>query len=381
MDWPTPRSAYVHVPFCRHRCGYCNFSVVADRDDLMQRYLAAVDHELEVIAEKRQGVPIIDTLFVGGGTPTHLPDALLERFLQSLRRRFELADDFEWTMEANPEDITADKLAMMSNFGVNRVSLGVQSFQDRKLAVLERSHSGQSAEVIVQQVAERIPNVSIDLIFAAPGETISNWARDLRTATALPITHVSTYSLTYEKGTSFWTRRRRGDLSAVDESVEITMYDLSRRVLAEAGLTHYEISNFAKPGFRCRHNLAYWRGDGWFAAGPGAAAFIDGVRATNHRSTTTYLKRIENGDSAIAESETISAVEAAREGAAFGVRMIDGIDLQQLQSRTGIAIETLYARQLAELQSQGLIDRHGHQIKLTPRGIHFADTVASELLG
>ncbi|QDV88678.1 radical SAM family heme chaperone HemW [Planctomycetes bacterium TBK1r] len=381
MDWPTPRSAYVHVPFCRHRCGYCNFSVVADRDDLMQRYLAAIDHELEQIAQRLQRVPIIDTLFVGGGTPTHLPNALLETFLLSLRRRFELSEGFEWTMEANPEDITAEKLAMLSEFGVNRVSLGVQSFQDRKLAVLERSHSGQSAEAIVQQVAGTIPNVSIDLIFAAPGESLSNWARDLRTATALPIRHVSTYSLTYEKGTSFWTRRRRGDLSAVDESVEITMYDLSRRVLAEAGLTHYEISNFAKPGFRCRHNLAYWRGDGWFAAGPGAAAFIDGVRATNHRSTTTYLKRIENGDSAIAESETISAAEAAREGAAFGVRMIDGIDLQQLHSRTGIAIETLCAQQLNELQSQGLIDRDGHQIKLTPRGIHFADTVASELLG
>ncbi|WP_372896011.1 radical SAM family heme chaperone HemW [Stieleria sp.] len=381
MDWPTPRSAYVHVPFCRHRCGYCNFSVVADRDDLMQRYLAAIDHELEQIAQRLQRVPIIDTLFVGGGTPTHLPNALLETFLLSLRRRFELSEGFEWTMEANPEDITAEKLAMLSEFGVNRVSLGVQSFQDRKLAVLERSHSGQSAEAIVQQVADTIPNVSIDLIFAAPGESLSSWARDLRTATALPIRHVSTYSLTYEKGTSFWTRRRRGDLSAVDESVEITMYDLSRRVLAEAGLTHYEISNFAKPGFRCRHNLAYWRGDGWFAAGPGAAAFIDGVRATNHRSTTTYLKRIENGDSAIAESETISAAEAAREGAAFGVRMIDGIDLQQLHSRTGIAIETLCAQQLNELQSQGLIDRDGHQIKLTPRGIHFADTVASELLG
>ncbi|QDV47821.1 Oxygen-independent coproporphyrinogen-III oxidase-like protein [Stieleria neptunia] len=381
MDWPTPRSAYVHVPFCRHRCGYCNFSVVADRDDLMQRYLVAIDHELELIARRLQRLPIIDTLFVGGGTPTHLPNELLETFLQSLRRRFEFAEGFEWTMEANPEDISDEKLSMMSGFGVNRLSLGVQSFNDRKLAVLERSHSGQSAEAIVQQAAQTIPNVSIDLIFAAPGETLSSWARDLRTAAALPITHVSTYSLTYEKGTSFWTRQRRGDLSAVDESVEITMYDLGRRVLAEAGLAHYEISNFAKPGFRCRHNLAYWRGDGWFAAGPGAAAFIDGVRATNHRSTTTYLKRIESGDSAIAESETISAIEAAREGAAFGVRMIDGVDLSELETRTGIAIETLCAPQLDELQSQGLIDRSGRHIKLTPRGIHFADTVASELLG
>ncbi|WP_182865478.1 radical SAM family heme chaperone HemW [Stieleria mannarensis] len=380
MHWPTPRSAYIHVPFCRHRCGYCNFSVVADRDDLMDRYLAAIDQELDRLAGIANRPPVLDTLFVGGGTPTHLPIARLQRFLQSLRRRFDLADGFEWTMEANPEDITAEKLDVMSGFGVNRVSLGIQSFDDRKLAVLERSHSGQSAAEVIQQVAAQIPNVSIDLIFAAPGETVSAWAEDLRIAASLPITHVSTYSLTYEKGTSFWTRRHRGDLSEVDESTEIAMYDLGREVFAAAGLRHYEISNFAKSGFRCRHNLAYWQGDPWYAAGPGAAAFVDGQRVMNHRSTTTYLKRIESGGNPIAESETIVAEEAAREGAAFGVRMIDGVDLSQIRARTGIDISSLCAASLDHLRSQGLINRTADHIQLTPRGVHFADAVARELL-
>ncbi|WP_233903225.1 radical SAM family heme chaperone HemW [Stieleria maiorica] len=381
MNWPLPRSAYIHVPFCRHRCGYCNFSVVADRDDLMDRYLAAIDRELEQLASTANRAPVLDTLFVGGGTPTHLPIERLQRFLQSLRRHFELAEGFEWTMEANPEDITAEKLEVMSGIGVNRVSLGIQSFDDRKLAVLERSHSGRSAAEVIQQVAEQIPNVSIDLIFAAPGETVSAWAEDLRIAASLPITHVSTYSLTYEKGTSFWTRRHRGDLSEVDESTEIAMYDLGREVFAAAGLLHYEISSFAKSGYRCRHNLAYWQGDPWYAAGPGAAAFVDGQRVMNHRSTTTYLKRIENRENPIAESETISAEEAGREGVAFGVRMIDGVDLSQIHARTGVDIGSLYARPLERLQAQGLIRRTGDHIQLTARGIHFADTVARELLG
>lgn len=379
--WSVPRSAYIHVPFCRHRCGYCNFSVIADRDELIDRYLSAIDRELQSIAEPSQRVPVIDTLFVGGGTPTHLPARQLRRFLAILHDRFRLNDGFEWTMEANPEDITPEKLAILADAGVNRLSLGIQSFDDRKLAALERNHSGRKAESIIERVAAHIPNVSIDLIFGVPGETVADWEQDIRVAAALPIRHVSTYALTFEKGTSFWSRRRRGDLSAVDERDEIRMYDCGRRRFADAGLEHYEISNFAAPGFRCRHNLTYWRGDGWFAAGPGAAAFVDGNRVVNHRSTTTYLKRIESGLSPIAESESISAEQAAREAAAFGVRMIDGVDLAELQRRAGIAIEQLCRDEIDGLQSQGLIDRQQNRIKLTERGIRFADTVASELLG
>lgn len=381
LIWPEPRSAYLHVPFCRHRCGYCNFSVVADRDDLIDRYLDAIDRELDLIAQRSGRTASLRTLFIGGGTPTHLPITQLDRLLGIIRDRFELDPSIEWTMEANPEDITDEKLALISGHGVNRLSLGIQSFNDRKLQTLQRTHSGDTAKSTIRQVAEQIPNVSIDLIFAAPGETISDWERDLQIAASLPIQHVSTYSLTFEKGTTFWNRLRRGDLSAVDESDEITMYDLGRSVFADAGLQHYEISSFAIEGARCRHNLAYWRGEGWYAAGPGAAAFVDGNRNVNHRSTTTYLKWVESGRSPVAESESISAVQAAREWAAFGVRMIDGIDLADAPKQSGVSIETLCHTELEQLRSQGLIDRDGSRIKLTERGIHFADTVASELLG
>ncbi|KAA5542806.1 radical SAM family heme chaperone HemW [Roseiconus nitratireducens] len=369
----------MHVPFCRHRCGYCNFSVVADRDDLMQRYLAAITRELIEIPEELKSAPL-HTVFIGGGTPTHLPPEPLNRLLTVVREQFDLSELREWTLEANPEDINDEKLMLMSAHGVNRVSLGVQSFSDAKLDVLQRGHRGETATEIVRQVAARIANVSIDLIFAAPGESLGGWQRDLRIATSLPVRHVSTYALTFEKGTSFWTRKSRGDLVGVEESLEVTMYDSARAILAEAGFSQYEISNFARPGDRCRHNLAYWQGDPWLAVGPGAAAFVNQTRTVNHRSTTTYLKRMERGQSPVVESEPITAEQHAREIAAFGVRLIEGVDLHSVQQQTGVDLRELCRDALRQLRVQGLIAESGAHVKLTERGIHFADTVAAAFL-
>ena len=310
--------------------------------DLIDRYLNAIDLELARLVEP----PALETLFVGGGTPTHLPPAALARFLQQLSARFNLTNLKEWSVEANPEDISREKLEMLTDHGVNRLSLGVQSFHDDKLKLLERGHRGAQAQEIIRQAAEIIGNVSIDLIFAAPGETRAEWLEDLKIATSLPIQHASTYALTFEKGTSFWSRRLRGDIESLGESEEVEMYDLARQVLADAGLKHYEISNFGREGRRCLHNLVYWRGDGWYAAGPGAAAFVDQTRTVNHRSTTTYLKRIESGQSPIGESERITAEQWAREKAAFGVRMIDGVDLAEIHKTTGVNIELLCHKEL-----------------------------------
>lgn len=376
------RSAYVHVPFCRHRCGYCNFSVIADRDDLISRYISAITTELaqRFEADEFENVPL-ETLFIGGGTPTHLPSESLAELFSAIRRSFEFSDSIEWTVEANPEDITENKLRLLADFGVNRLSLGVQSFQDQKLKQLERGHLGGEAMDRIRLASNLISNLSLDLIFAAPGETLDDWKRDLDAATRLPIRHVSTYALTFEKGTSFWNRREKQLLTAVDEDTELSMYDAAREQFAKFGLRHYEISNFAAEGSRCRHNLAYWSGDPWFAFGPGAAAFLQNKRTVNHRSTTTYLKRMEAGKCAIAESDEVDPLQAAREAAAFGIRLIDGIDLSQLSERFGIDMQQLLASEVEQLSRQGLVDVTGSNIKLTPKGIHFADTVASAFLG
>ena len=376
-SWPLPRAAYIHVPFCRHRCGYCNFSVVADRDDLIERYLKAIDLEL-----CRLDTPAIDTLFVGGGTPTHFDAQQLQRFLQIVRGHFQLSDHCEWSMEANPEDVTRDKVAMLHDHGVNRISLGVQSFNIDKLKMLERGHSPETAANAVQAVANVIDNVSIDLIFAAPGETLADWKSDLAVVSGLPVNHISTYALTFEKGTSFWSRRARGDLSAATESSEVDMYQAARQELSGAGFRHYEISSFAREGLQCQHNLAYWKGLGWYAAGPGAARFVDGRREVNHRSTTTYLRRMECMDSPTVEQEVITREQYARERAAFGIRMIAGIDLEVLESETGVPLEELCLDAINQsLDEELLVKPSPTWIRLSERGILFADTVASRFLG
>ena len=376
FDWPVPTAAYVHVPFCRHRCGYCNFSVIADRDDLIQRYLTAIDGELSSLDR-----PTVSTAFIGGGTPTHLSSDDLSRLLRIVRDRFRFDGEIEFSVEANPEDITQEKLACLVEHGVNRISLGVQSFRGEKLLLLQRGHSGDAAAEAIRLAASMIPNVSLDLIFAAPSETVEDWQSDLDVAVSLPIVHLSTYALTFEKGTEFWSRRTRGDLSAADESTEVAMYQAARSSAAAAGWEHYEVSNFAKPGHRCRHNLAYWDGRGWFAAGPGAARFVDGVRSVNHRSTTTYLKRIDGGQSVIGESEAISVEQYARERAAFGVRLIDGVDLRAIENETGFDLKTRCGEELHRCLSDDLIQVRGGHVRLTERGVLFADTVAACFLG
>ena len=363
------------MPFCRHRCGYCNFSVVADRDELIERYLSAIDQELALLDR-----PELSTLYIGGGTPTHLSMRQLERLLELLQTRFRFGDELEFSVEANPEDIDTDKVRLLASRGVNRISMGVQSFDDQKLSVLERTHSGPAVEKAVGLAAEHIGNVSIDLIFAAPGESLETWQADLQAALRLPIKHLSTYALTFEKGTSFWSRRRSGDLKAASDQLEVDMYQFARNATASAGVEHYEISSFARPGHRCQHNLAYWKGRGWYAAGPGAARFVDGVRTCNHRSTTTYLKKIEQGEDVVAESERLSWESYARERAAFGIRMIDGINLCDLATETRVDVQTELASAIESNVKNGWITEVGGHIKLTPEGILFADAVAAEFL-
>lgn len=376
--WPTPRSLYVHVPFCRHRCSYCNFSVLANRDDLQDRFLDAIEIELSSQVIMR---PIkLDTLYFGGGTPTQLTRERLIRLFAIVSRHVELADSAEVTCEANPEDMDVQTLSVLVDGGVNRLSLGVQSFNDKILKTLSRFHRGDQAMRTIELACDRIPNVSIDLIFAAPGETLEDWQQDLQIASSLPINHISTYSLTYEKGTEYWSRRRRGELIPVSEDTDIRMYHASRRVLTDAGFGHYEISSFARPGFRSRHNAVYWNGFGWYAVGPSAARFVGGSRDVNHRSSTTYLKRIiETGD-ATSERERISLKQHACEIAAFGIRQIDGIDLKEIDRRVG-EDHAANIRSAIEpfIERKWLICRQ-ERVCLSEQGLLFADAIESKIL-
>ena len=372
------RSAYLHVPFCRHRCGYCNFAVVAGREDLADDYLEAIKRELSWLQETRS----VKTLYFGGGTPTQLPLPKLQELLELSKHWFppESSSKFEWTVEVNPADIPVESIQMLADAGVTRISLGAQSFDDTKLKKLERDHTAEDIRQTVDAAHEAGLAVSIDLIFAAPDETLGAWQQDLRQAIELNTSHVSTYGLTYEKGTTFWSRLHQDQLTEVEEDLQRSMYLSAIETLCQAGFEHYEVSNFAKPGQRSRHNEAYWAGQEYYAAGPGAARFLDGVRETNHRSTTTYIKRVLNNESPIAEREELTAEQLARERLVLGLRRLEGVNLEQFHPATGYKIENLAGEEITRLVKLGMLEQNDTHLRLTQEGLLISDALWPDLL-
>ena len=371
-----PRAVYIHVPFCAHRCGYCDFTLIAGRDDLSGAYLDA----LQVEIERSPLTEPLDTLFLGGGTPTQLDERHLQRLLDILRSAFCFSSDIEFNVEANPDGLSDAKLDALADAGVNRLSLGAQSFDDRFLQLLERRHSRESAIDAFERCRSRFRNVSLDLIFAVPGQSLADWQRDLQTAIDLQPDQVSTYGLTFEKGTTFWTRREKGQLDQADDSLERSMYGAAMDQLAAAGFEHYEISSFAKPGFRCRHNQVYWNGGEYLGFGPGAASFSDGVRWQNHRSTTTWIRKVLAGEDAVGDREQLDPEASARERLILGLREIEGVCVAAFEKQTGFVVEGLGGDALKSLLNQSLLELSNDTLRLTREGRFFYDSVATELV-
>lgn len=373
---PPPRSAYIHVPFCKFRCGYCDFAIVADRDDLVGTYLQTLATELSWLGAPRE----VDTLYFGGGTPSHLDPASLTALCEIAKRWHPLAQGYEWTVEANPESLTADRVAVLSAQGATRLSLGVQSLDDAKLRALERNHSRHDVVRAMDLARAAGMQVSVDLMFAAPGETLEQWRRDLAAAIELQPDHISTYGLTWEPGAAFTARRDKGLLRPLDEELERAMYSQAIERLTDAGFEHYEVSNFALAGRRSRHNEVYWAGSEYFAAGPGAARYVDGVRSTNHRSTTTYLKRVQTGVSAIFEQEELAPEQRARELLVLGLRRLEGVQRSTFAMKSGFEMDQLAGRAIGKFVELGLLSDDGSRVKLTREGLFVSDALWPELL-
>ncbi|MDA1018363.1 MAG: radical SAM family heme chaperone HemW [Planctomycetota bacterium] len=369
------RSVYIHVPFCKHRCGYCDFTLVADRDDLISEYLRALDIELG-----RAPNYALDTLFFGGGTPTHLSPDQLAQLFESVVTRFTLNDECEFSVEANPDGLTREKIDVLHEYGVNRISLGVQSFDQSALSFLERDHTPGDVLQAVEVVRNRIPNFSLDLIFAVPGQSLVDWHASLDAAIALSPTHLSTYGLTIEKGTAFWSRQRKGNLHRLPDELERDMYAAAIERLPAAGFTQYEISNFARAGFNCRHNEVYWSGLSYDAFGPGAACFISGRRETNHRSVTGWLKRVLAGKSPIGDSEQLAPEDHARELLVLGLRRTAGVDKPRFLKLTGYTVDALTRGRIdSHLAAKHVVESES-MLRLTRAGRFFADAVVVDLL-
>ncbi len=417
-----PASAYVHVPFCRHRCGYCNFTLIANRQDLVDGYLNCLAAELANTLRTPQRVR---TLFVGGGTPSYLPADKLEHFLELISEWLPLEPDGEFSCEANPLDCTKQQLQLLRSGGVNRLSLGGQSFNDQKLRFLERDHSGAQLFSVIELAGKYFDNLSLDLIFAAAGETLADWQGDLAKALQTPIRHLSTYGLTIERGTQFFNRRQRGELTELDDDLQLGMYLHTIDTLRGLGWQHYEVSNFCQAEYQCHHNLAYWNSQAWWAFGPGAASFlpddqeIDGGQQvdidqhskgdqhsigsrqsdlaqqavktlpewrptwklrTNYRSTTQYIKRMKLGLSPVAECEELDLEAWIRQRLVFGLRQMSGVDLGELDRILGRPARPLFEPFLSRYIDRNWLEIADRNLRLTRAGLVISDSLWPDLL-
>ena len=371
-----PRTAYVHVPFCRHRCGYCDFAVLAGRDDLADRFFVALARELG-----RLSSPLaVDTLYLGGGTPTHLGAPGLERLWRAFEGRIEPVAGAEVSIEANPADVTPELCATARNLGVTRVSLGAQSLSARTLAALDRDHSPDDVRRALDLLGAAGFDVNVDLMTAAPGQTLAEVEADLDAAVELRPDHLSVYSLTWERGTRFIGLLGRGVLDRCEENLERAMTEAAIDRLGAAGYEHYEVSNYALPGRRCRHNEVYWDCRPWEAFGPGAARFLASTRITNHRSPFTWMKRLLEGLDPAAEEERMTPVEAARERIVLGLRRRDGVARSDFRRVTGIDFDDLAGPEVRGWVEAGLAVDDGDRVRLSREGLLVSDSLWAPIL-
>jgi len=368
--------AYVHLPFCARRCPYCDFNAHAGRDGDMDAYADAL------LAEARAQLPGsgLKTLYVGGGTPTYGEANRIAKILTGLREAAG-GEIGEFTIEANPGTLDAEKVAVLRDAGVNRVSVGGQSFHDKHLETLGRIHQAVHIGRAVDALrAGGIERVSVDLILAIPGQSLAEQARDLSQLTALAPEHVSAYVLTIEDGTPFDDLVRRGRMPKPDDDRDLTHLHVAVSQLAAAGYERYEISNFARPGEASRHNLAYWRDADWIGLGAGAHSHAGRTRSKNIDDPAAYAHAIAETGTAIEWSEDTSPEVALFDALMMGLRLVEGVDLAALEARLGVDARTLHAESIARHVRAGLLELEGTRLCLTPRGLDLTSYVIRSFL-
>ena len=370
-----PTSTYVHIPFCTQICYYCDFSKVFIKNQPVDSYL---EHLLQEFHS--YDIQKLRTLYIGGGTPTALSASQLEVLLDGLTKNLDLSMLEELTIEANPGDLDADKIAVLQNSAVNRVSLGVQTFDDKMLKKIGRSHTEKDIyENIDRLKLAGFDNISIDLIYALPGQTMDQVKDNVAKAIALDIPHMSLYSLILENHTVFMNRMRRGKLPLPKEELEAEMFEYIIAELERSGFEHYEISNFSKPGFESRHNLMYWDNAEYYGIGAGASGYVDGVRYKNHGPIRHYLKAVEEGSARINE-EHLSQREQMEEEMFLGLRKKSGVSMARFEEKFERSFQELYGEIVKDLVQQGLMQLDGDCVRMTKRGLFLGDTVAERFI-
>lgn len=367
------RHLYLHIPYCAHKCPYCDFNSIADRDAEQDDYVTALLQDMQALRGRRYR-----TLFIGGGTPTHLRVDLLERLLQGIRELILLTDDYEWTCEANPGSSDTSKLELLQRYGVNRLSVGVQSTHAQHLHTLERQHDVQQAHDAISAARILFPRVSCDLIFGLLGQTDRELQQDMDFIEEHGLQHASLYHLTIESGTAFHARQQRGQLTEIDEERSWQMFQLVSKRLQALGLRAYETSNYASPGHECLHNLAYWEQRDYDAAGAGAVSTINGLRQTRLKHPGQYIAAVQDGRPPVWKTEQLSLNDLITEAWMLGLRLHSGVRIQHLQQLGDP--ETRWRPLLQPLLDGGLVEETQDCIALSSSGRPLQDHITAQLM-
>ncbi|MGW8825595.1 radical SAM family heme chaperone HemW [Paenibacillus lautus] len=374
-------AVYIHIPFCTNKCFYCDFNSYVLKDQPVMDYLRALDKEMELTVQANPPGRI-KSIFVGGGTPTVLKPNEMEYFLQSVKRHFpEWSDSIEFSMEANPGTTDLEKLSVMRQGGVNRISFGVQAFQNTLLTGIGRIHDTDDVYRSLDNARRAgFDNMSIDLMFGLPNQTLDMLAESVDKALELELPHYSIYSLKVEENTLFHTMYQRNQLPLPDEEDELNMYLLLMERMKAAGYKQYEISNFAKPGFESRHNMTYWRNEDYYGLGAGAHGYVGRQRHVNIKGVNPYNEAANKGLPRL-ESFEISKEEAMEDFLMVGLRVLDGVSGSRFREQFGISMEDVFADPLNKMVGAGLLDATEDGYKLSSKGILFGNDVFGEFIG
>jgi oxygen-independent coproporphyrinogen-3 oxidase len=364
--FPDGFSIYIHLPFCRKRCGYCSFISYAGREDDIPAYTHSLIREIEM----RQVEDIqVRTLYFGGGTPSLCPQESLKLILEAIGSRYSIAPEAEITLEANPGTISPEYLQAIRAMGINRLSLGMQSLDDAELSLLGRIHTTAEAKEAVHQAKDAgFSNINLDFIYGIPGRSMETWRLMLGEIVTLGAQHISLYGLTLEEDTPMYKRVKRGEIAAPDDDAEAEQYEMAEQILDATGYNHYEISNWALPGFESRHNLAYWKRTPYLGLGAAAHSFLEDKRIANTSNLDEYLSCLSQGKLPPQTVEVIDAGTALSEAIILGLRLDEGVSADDIEAHFSIDLYSRFAEEIAELVSLGLLERQDNRIRLTPRG-------------
>jgi oxygen-independent coproporphyrinogen-3 oxidase len=370
----------VHIPFCQYRCTYCDFATFAGEDEHIERYITCL---LDEIDRRSDGAAdrFVTSIFFGGGTASRLPVAAVDRILRSIGARFRVSSDAEVTLETNPGTLDAGKLRALREAGVNRLSIGVQTLEDHILRRVNRIHDAtQALDALRQARAAGFRSVSSDLIFGLPGQDRLSWEATLRGVLAEAPDHISAYGLILEPGTLLHRQVRDGTLMLPGDDDTADMYDSTRAELASAGFEHYEISNWARPGHQCRHNMLYWEHEPYLGVGLSAHSYVDGIRFANVRGLQGYIGKVEAGELPTASRETIDTDRARSDAVMLGLRLMRGIHVASFDSRFGGSLLHAHDETIKRLTGYGLLEVAKGYMRLTERGQLLANQVWQEFV-